>query len=68
MMIVKTGPGAQIWRLLHRIMNYAYDFNANATTGKKHLTNEILILLFRIIFESGRFAVNQEGVVIDDFK
>lgn len=58
-------PGAQ-WTGTNPVMTeYAYDFNVNAANGETDLTSENNIL-FRIVFQSDE-AVNQEGVIIDDF-
>ncbi|WP_047416446.1 thrombospondin type 3 repeat-containing protein [Cellulophaga sp. Hel_I_12] len=59
-------PGAQWTGTSTELATYAYDFNANALLGETNLTNESNII-FRIIFEADD-AVNQEGVVIDDFQ
>ncbi|PCJ98672.1 MAG: hypothetical protein COA50_00030 [Flavobacteriaceae bacterium] len=58
-------PGGQWTGSEITLTEYAYDFTANAASGEVDLTNEPSIL-FRIVFHSDP-AVNQEGVVIDDF-
>ena len=58
-------PGAQWTGTNTTLTEYAYDFVANAALGETDLTNEPNVL-FRIVFHSDP-AVNQEGVVIDDF-
>ncbi|WP_394974944.1 thrombospondin type 3 repeat-containing protein [uncultured Croceitalea sp.] len=58
-------PGAQWTGTNTTLTEYAYDFEANAANGETDLTNEDNII-FRIIFQSDE-ALNQEGVVIDDF-
>ncbi|WP_343487865.1 thrombospondin type 3 repeat-containing protein [Allomuricauda sp. d1] len=59
-------PGAQWTGTDATMTEYAYDFVANAANGETDLTNEDSII-FRIVFQSDP-AVNQEGVVIDDFR
>ena len=59
-------PGAQWTGTNAIITEYSYDFIANAALGEIDLTNESNII-FRIVFHSDA-AVNQEGVVIDDFQ
>ncbi len=58
-------PGAQWTGTNATMTEYSYDFTANAALGEVDLTNETDIL-FRIVFQSDP-AVNQEGVIIDDF-
>lgn len=58
-------PGAQWTGANTTLTEYAYDFVANAALGETDLTNEDNVI-FRIVFHSDP-AVNEEGVVIDDF-
>ncbi|MEY8020942.1 thrombospondin type 3 repeat-containing protein [Muriicola sp. SD30] len=58
-------PGAQWTGTNETMTEYAYDFTANAALGETDLTNESNVL-FRIVFHSDP-ALNQEGVIIDDF-
>lgn len=59
-------PGAQWTGTDALLKEYAYDFTTNAVNGDTNLTNESDVI-FRIVFQSDD-AVNQEGVVIDDFQ
>lgn len=58
-------PGAQWTGTNATLTEYAYDFVGNTALGETDLTNASNVI-FRIVFHSDP-AVNQEGVVIDDF-
>ncbi|SMC46904.1 thrombospondin type 3 repeat-containing protein [Cellulophaga tyrosinoxydans] len=59
-------PGAQWTGTNTNLTEYSYDFGANALLGETDLTTQSNVI-FRIVFHSDA-AVNQEGVVIDDFQ
>ena len=58
-------PGSQWTGTNESLTEYAYDFLLNAAQGEPDLTGETS-LVFRIVFHADP-ALNQEGVVIDDF-
>lgn len=58
-------PGAQWTGTSLELVEYSYDFTANAALGETDLTKEENVI-FRIVFHADD-AINQEGVVIDDF-
>lgn len=58
-------PGGQWNGESTDLVEYAYDFTANAANGETDLTNESNVL-FRIVFQADP-NTNDEGVIIDDF-